>query len=71
MLIKSETSKTSVRLYNRANELVREAQEIADEILKGTVDRHRVAILAKGYAELYSQIKENNAFSTNSQTNKT
>jgi hypothetical protein len=60
MLIKSETSKASVRLYNQANELVREAQEIADELLKGSLDRHRIAVLAKRYAELYTDLGNKN-----------
>jgi len=62
MLIKSESSKTSVSLYTQAKQLEKEAKEISDDIFKGMFDRHKIAILMKRYAELYTELERNERY---------
>ena len=52
----SKTAKTSVRLFQRANQLAKDAQGIADDLFKGRLDKHKIAVLMKQYSELYVEI---------------
>ena len=58
MLIPSKSSKCSVRLYSTAKQLAEDGLKIADAFLRGDIDKHDIAIIAKGYATLYSKVED-------------
>ena len=58
MLTPSEPAKCSVGLHVTAKQLAEDAKGIADDIFKGAIDKHRIAILMKEYANLYAELRK-------------
>jgi len=60
MLISGESSRVPVRIYNQAEQLARDAGRIPKDLLNNEIPlrdtQHKIAVLMKLYAELYSEI---------------